>query len=76
MSIKDKIKTAVMGNVDMNAENALKVLRADEIRLLSDYFVFDERAVKMEADLLPNGKVSVSIKLDADGFKEAGRILD
>ena len=65
-----------MGNVDMNAENALKVLRADEIRLLSDYFVFDERAVKMEADLLPNGKVSVSIKLDADGFKEAGRILD
>ena len=76
MSIKDKIKTAVMGNVDMNAENALKVLRADEIRLLSDYFVFDERAVKMEADLLPNGKVSDSIKLDADGFKEAGRILD
>ena len=76
MSIKDKIKTAVMGNVDMNAENALKVLRADEIRLLSDYFVFDERAVKMEADLLPNGKVSVSIKLDAYGFKEAGRILD
>lgn len=76
MSIKDKIKTAVMGNVDMNAKNALKVLRADEIRLLSDYFVFDERAVKMEADLLPNGKVSVSIKLDADGFKEAGRILD
>lgn len=76
MSIKDKIKTAVMGNADMNAENALRVLRSDELRLLSDYFVFDERAMKMEADLLPNGRVSVSIKLDADGFKEAGRILD
>ncbi|MCI9031595.1 MAG: hypothetical protein HFK09_03615 [Clostridia bacterium] len=76
MSIKDKIKTAVMGNADMNAENALKVLRSDELRLFSDYFMFDERDMKMEADLTPGGKVTVVIKLEADGFKEAGRILD
>lgn len=76
MPLNDKIKSAVMSGADIGAKQALKVLRADLNRLLSDYFMFDSRDLEVEADLTKKGGVAIVISLNAESFKEAGKILD
>ena len=74
--LNKKLKAAVISGSDANAEQALKVLRSDLCRLLFDYFDFDLRNFDFAADLMPDGRVSLNLSLDATGFKEAGRVLD
>lgn len=74
-TVTDRIKNSVRNGRDANAEHALKVLKSDEHRLLEDYFDFDPKDLKITADLLADGNVSLIISLKAGRFKEVGKTL-
>ena len=75
-TVTDRIINSVRNGRDSNAEHALKVLKSDERRLLEDYFDFDPKNLKMTADLLADGNVSLTITLKAKRFKTVGKTLD
>ncbi len=75
-TVTDRIRNSVRNGRDSNAEHALKVLKSDEHRLLEDYFDFDPKNLKMTADLLADGNVSLTITLKAKRFKAVGKTLD
>lgn len=70
------MRSAVIGGRGVNAKHALKVLKSDLFRLLSDYFVFDPRDLKMEAQLGEGKDVVFSLSLNAREIKDIGRTLD
>lgn len=75
-AITEKMKNALITSKDFNAERALKVMKSDMFRLLSDYFSFQPQNLKLTANLLQGGEVSLVVTLKAENFKEAGKTLD
>lgn len=75
-TVEERIKNSVRNGRATNAEHALKVLKSDEHRLLEDYFDFEPKNLKITADLLADGTVSLIISLKAKRFKEVGKTLE
>lgn len=74
MNINDRMKRSLIIGKSANFEQTLRVLRADQIRLLEDYFDFDRSDLDVEAELMQDGVV-LTLKLKARSFRNVGKVL-
>ena len=72
---KMKMQSSISDNKIAEIEDMLKVLKADEYRLLTNFMYLAEGDLKVYVDITERGEYVLTVKAITDKFLDFGRVL-